>query len=98
MRPFLKIFTINKELTQIQANVDNALTPLLRKILNDSNNVVETQLFTGTNVINHKLSRGLQGWLIIDKDTNANIWKTSSTETTATLETDANVNVKILFF
>lgn len=52
-----------------------------------------------TTAINHLLQRKPQGWIITDKTTNANIWRTAPfTGTTITLESSVDTVIDLYVF
>lgn len=49
--------------------------------------------------INHLLGRMPLGWFIVDKDSNAVVWRTSPyTNTTITLESDVDTNISLYVY
>ncbi len=50
-------------------------------------------------VINHLLSRLPQGWFLVDKNSESNIWRSSDwTTTTITLTSDVDVTISIWIY
>lgn len=45
--------------------------------------------------IEHKLGRAVNGWIIVSKDQNKDIWQTASSATTLDLDTDASSTMTI---
>lgn len=49
--------------------------------------------------INHLLQKMPQGWFLVDKNANANVWRTAPmTDTTITLESSANVTISLYVY
>lgn len=59
----------------MQTKWASMLNPLLNKPLSTSGILKSIALTTGTNVINHKLGRVQQGWIIADIDGAAQIYR-----------------------
>lgn len=58
-----------------QTKWKSILDPLLARPLNDSNTLTGIVLASGVNVINHKLGRKPQGWVITDTTTAITIFR-----------------------
>jgi hypothetical protein len=53
----------------------------------------------GPNVVNHRLGRKMQGWMIIDKDADASIYRSAPLNNlTITLTSDADVTISLWVF
>lgn len=59
---------------------------------------IETTINTTDTVINHKLQKKPEGFIVLDQNANAVIWKITSTDQTITLRASASVSVKIWVF
>lgn len=99
-KAFKKAYTTDQDLNAVQENVEESLAPLIKNPLLDGIILSNVELTTGDNDISHKLGRKLQGWVIVDRDANANIYrKTSSTPTlTLKLNSSATVTVSLYVF
>lgn len=53
---------------QLQAKWASQIDPLLARPTNNGSLLTGIKLITGVNVINHKLGRIMQGWIITDID------------------------------
>lgn len=73
------------------------LNPILALPLLAGNQINGIVLVSGVaKSINHLLQRMPQGWFVVDKNANANIWRTVAwTTTTITLEANANVTINL---
>lgn len=74
-----------RDLMLIQTNwkgiIDNALnSPII-----DGNLLTGVALASGANVINHKLGRALQGWLIVGNNANVTVYDTQASNSTPNL-------------
>ena len=68
---------LNLTLSQMQTRWKSLLDPILSNVLNSANILQEVELVSGSNVINHKLGRKLQGWSIVRRRQ----WTSSGTPT-----------------
>ncbi len=74
------------------------LDPVIEKPIVQGQLLEGISLIVGTNVINHKLGRKLQGWMIVDIDGIAEIYRTNPTQMpnlTLSLISDAAVTVSL---
>lgn len=90
-------------LTQVQDNVDLIVNQLGISPFQSGVFVVVT-LSTGgvDNVVNHGLGRVVQGWTVVDKNANADIWQSTTTnnlkDKQILLRASALVTVKLYLF
>lgn len=94
---FKRLFIGDPTLSRFQDNVTSWAAqiescPFLRGV------EIETTINTTDTVINHKLQKKPEGYLVLDKNTNANIWTISSNNETITLRASSIVSVKIWVF
>jgi len=61
-------------------------------------NVFTATITPSTATINHGLGSVPLGWIVLDQDAGANIWKTSSDDKTITFDSSATVNIKVWIF
>lgn len=54
------------------------IDPVLGNVLLQGNLLTGIQIFNGTNVINTKLQRLQQGWIIVDQDAQAEIYRSAA--------------------
>lgn len=95
----LAIFqTNNKDLLLLQTSWSTALSPLLKNPI--ANGIlIETPLINGSNIINHRLGRKPQGYIIVDQDALASFFRSAPfSELTLALDSSANVNVRLYIF
>lgn len=61
-------------------------------------NLLEIDVSTTATDFNHGLNRTPIGFLVIDKNANADIWKTGATRTTIQLDASASASIKVWVF
>lgn len=92
----------SKNIMAIQTNWAQQINPVIELPTNKGLILKGVQLTTGTTLVNHKLSRNLQGWFITRQRGSANIFDTQDTNQhqnlTLSLVSDADVNVDIFVF
>lgn len=76
-----------------------AINPVIANPLNDANILSEIVLVDGVTIINHGLSRKMQGWFIIDINGAATIYRSAPfNSSTLTLTSSAIVTVSLGVF
>lgn len=101
MKKFNQFFTKDDNLNRIQKNIEEAFQPLLSNEVIDGNLLENVSLVSGSvNVIKHGLDRKYRGWIVVDKNANANIYSSTSNvpEKTLLLNTTLNCVVSIWIF
>jgi hypothetical protein len=100
---FTKVQTSDRLINQVQANIANAVNPLLElgnfnvsfaKIFLGGNLLTKVSLVTGSNTIVHNLGYAPTGWLITRLRSSATIYDTQDTNANAakTLKLTASAN------
>lgn len=75
------------------------LNPLLQRPGLQCQLLKNVELVVGSNIINHRLGRLMQGWRIVDVDGSASIYRSASLNSlTLTLNSDAAVTVALEVF
>ena len=75
------------------------LDPVLANPMNNSSLLTGIALINGSNVINHKLGRMMQGWMISDINGAATIYRSAPMNSlTLTLASNAAVTVNLVVF
>jgi hypothetical protein len=95
---FPKLQTGDPVLQRLQDNIAISLNPLVTSPTLNTQVLKSVSLSSGTNVINHKLGRNLQGWKITRmRDTFSQIYDSqdSNPNPTKTLILNSSVNVVI---
>lgn len=98
LKPFMKTFTKDQDLMRVQSNIASAIEQIIRSLILDSN-TIEIDVSASALAFNHGLGRVPEGWLVIDKDANVNIWATGTkTSRTITFQASGNAAIKVLIF
>lgn len=100
---FKRVKSQDRIVNQIQDNVEQVLSPLLRALISDGRLIENILIETGTpKSINHGLGRKLRGWMVTSKNSNADIWDSQSTNKlsskTLILNSSANVIISLWVF
>jgi len=102
MATFPLVQTEDRNINQLQRNIANALNPVLANPTVSGTIIENVELAVGSNIVDHKLGRKLQGWVIVRKRAAADIYDTQDTNTQPTrtllLVSDAEVMVDIYCF
>lgn len=89
----------DKELTLLQSGWAAQLNPLLADPTNNGFVLTGVVLSVGDNVINHKLGRKLQGWIVTDQNAGGSIYRSApKNNLTLTLTSDADVTIDLWVF
>lgn len=95
--PFRKIYTALKDLVTVQSNIENTLNSLNTTLLDGVTINVPFAGITEQNV-NHKLGRNINGWIVVDKDANTDVWVTFYNDRYLTVHVEADTNIKLYIF
>ena len=106
LKAFRKIRVKEQQLDDVQTNIANTLSPVLKSLIIDGVLVKDIVLANGVNRVNHTLGRVPEGWLIVDHNTAATVFKTVPTSaantitdsSTISLTSSGAVTVSIWFF
>lgn len=94
--------TTDTTLSLMQSGWASLLNPLLSNPVNNGILLKSLVIKSGSNVINHKLGRKLQGWIIVRKRASADIYDTQDSNTTPTLtlslQSSADVIIDLYVF
>lgn len=101
-KSFKAIETESEELNKVQLYVAAALESLADSPILDGILLKNVLLATGSNSVAHKLNRPLQGYLIVRKRSNADVWdlqdSNSAPSKTLILEASGTVSVDLYVF
>lgn len=90
------------QLAKVQDNIFNAFQALPFDFLILNGNFVEATIANVDTPVEHGLKRDLIGWVIVDKNANADVWKSATAnprpQDQIILIATASVAVKIYFF
>lgn len=95
LRAFKK--TATPELAKLEDNVANVLEPVLNAAILDGKLVENVNLNTAASV-QHKLGRVPRGWIVVDRNANAQVWSTAKDKNFLTLSSSGAVVVTIWVF
>lgn len=91
--------TDDQALSFLQSRWASILNPLLRSPLSSNLLLKEVVLVAGDNVINHKLGRTPQGWIISDVNSAISIYRNAPfNELTLTLNSSGNGTINLIIF
>lgn len=96
----LPIFTTsNKDMTLLQTNWATELNPLLKNPVNNGLLLKDIVIASGSNVINHRLGRKMQGWVVVDINSSAQIYRSAAfNDLTLTLTSSAAATISLYVF
>lgn len=77
----------------------SAINPIIKNPVMNGLILGPISLVTGLNKIDHLLGRVIQGWVIIDRDGTATIYRSAPfNDKTLSLTVSANINIKLYVF
>ena len=79
---FTQLWSENQEITRLQSHIKTALNPLLELPISDGVMIKDLTIETTDTLVNHKLGRAYEGFIITRLKTNAVIFESSSTNHT----------------
>ncbi len=89
----------DKDFQLMQDKWSSILNPILANPMLKGNFLKNINLINGVTVIDHLLSRQMQGWIITDQNAAASIYRSQAfNSTTLTLTSDAAVTVNLVVF
>lgn len=102
MKSFKKLQAKDTDLNMVQFNIEQFVKPLVDNVLLNHVLIKDVMLDVGDNVIDHKLGRQLQGYLVVKKSDNSNIYDKQTTNKTQTktlvLNSSASVLISLIVF
>ncbi len=91
--------TPDRLFSMLQSQWSAILNPIISNPVTNPRILSNIALVSGVNVINTGLGQLQQGWIIIDKNGNANIYRSQPyNELTLTLTSDAVVTISLMVF
>lgn len=81
VKPFKEFTTKNEKLDRVQTNVTTFSDSVVSIELLNGRLIEDVILGTTEVQVEHKLGRDLRGWIIVDKNAQQDIWKSSETLT-----------------
>lgn len=93
---------VERNMGQIQDNVENALAPILSREIVNGILLTNIRLIVGINKIDHGLGRDLQGWLIVGRNSAGAVYDLQATNklksTLLVLQSDAFMTISLWCF
>lgn len=80
----------------MQTSWASSLNPLLKNAVLQGVLLKDVSLASGANVVNHKLGRKLQGWVLVRKRAAGDIYDTQDTNSTPALTLNLNSSAAIV--
>jgi hypothetical protein len=97
LKPYKKLTGLPYDLSKTVQYVEEFTNQFIRNPFLIGN-IFSVTVQASTVTINHGLGAVPLGWLILDKDANADIWRVSWDEKTIVLDSNITVNIKIWIF
>ncbi len=89
----------SKEFSLMQTQWASQLNPLLTQPTSNAILLKDVNVLSGSNVINHKLGRTPQGWVVVDQTSSATFYRSAiQTPLTLTLTASADSVISLLVF
>lgn len=104
MQPYVRSGSNNTDIQRVENSLVSTLQSIITNPLLNSPTLKKAVVLTSgvDNVVDHGLNRPVTGWIIVDKNVSADIYKSSTENTMPTtsiiLNTTSTVTVTILFF
>ena len=99
---FTQLWSDNQEITRLQTHIKTVLNPLLELPISDGVMIENLDIGTGDTVVNHKLGRNCEGFLVVRLKSNATIYESSTVnatpENTIILKASGAATANIYFF
>lgn len=98
IKEFKRVAGATEEVAKLQTRLNEFFTQFIDNPL--LNGVLLKQIELDTTAVNvdHKLGRECQGWIIINKNADANVWQTGATKSAITLKANVGVVVDLWVF
>lgn len=99
VQPFRRIRTTDRDLSKVQDAVAGPLRDVVTNKIINGTLVTDVALASATTtILNHKLGKTPQGYIVVKKSAAATIYDTEFTATTMTLHSSAAVTVSLWVF
>jgi hypothetical protein len=104
MQPYVRSGSSNADIQRVENSLISTLQSIIPNPLLNSPTLKKAVVLTSgvDNVVDHGLNRPVTGWIVVDKNATADIYKSATTNTMPTtsiiLNTTSTVTVTILFF
>lgn len=101
MNKLKRINTPDADLNRLQTSIAQAYDGLVDIPLNAGQLISEVLIGTSPTLVSHKLNREWQGWIVVDRNANAQVWKSTSQPAPSAaiaLQASSAVTVKLFVF
>lgn len=88
----------DREVTALQDNLVLVVNQISKKTLIDGVHIKDVALVTGSNRINQTLGRQPEGWVVVDRDGTATVYRTAWDANTITLVSSGTTTISIWVF
>lgn len=92
---FRKTFGGDEQSRRLQTNIEQAIAGAIKSEILDGRQIDNVALINGYTVIDHKLDRNLRGWILVDVQGAANIYRANSDEKILRLHSSAATTVSL---
>lgn len=98
IRSFKRINAKDYDLSKVQDNVDDALSPILSSEVLNGIILSDLEVSSTEQIFNHRLNRQPLGWFVIDRTDDIRVWRTSWNTKTITLKANNSGAVSLWIF
>lgn len=99
MKNLKKVVTDDRNINQLQDNVEQAITPIITSEIINGLIIKDIEVLTGTTkTIPHKLGRAPNGYAIIKRNANSQVWNGVINKKNIELNSSANVTISLWVF
>ena len=99
LKQYKKITAKEREVNQLQENIEQALNPIVAKQVVDGILIRTIALKAGSiNNVSHKLGRKPVGYIIVSKDANSQIWNAELKKSILQIQCSINTTISIWVF
>lgn len=97
LKPYKKLTGLDYDLSKTVQYTEEWISQIM-PLLFLKGNLLTIAVSATPTAYNHGLQQAPQGWIIFDKDSNANVWKVGATDKTITFNASASSNIKVWVF
>lgn len=97
LKPYKKLTGLEYDLSKTVQYTEEWISQIM-PLLFLRGNLLTIAVSTTATAFNHGLQQAPQGWIIFDKDSDANVWKVTATDKTITFDASAASNIKVWVF
>lgn len=97
LKPYKKLTGLDYDLSKSVQYTEEWISQIM-PLMFLKGNLLTITVSTSATQFNHGLQQTPQGWIIFDKDSNANVWKLGATDKTISFIASAASNIKVWVF